>query len=84
MRLFNRYYSKADLALVLGDIALVICVTAAVRGVMHAVNMTDAHKWGLWVTQGETIAAFTSEPRGARLFGNGQREKGDGRKLGSA
>ena len=58
MRLFNRYYSPADLALVLGDIALVICVTAAARGVMHAVNMTDAHKWGLWVTQGETIAAF--------------------------
>jgi len=58
MRLFNRYYSPADLALVLGDIALVVCVTAAAGGVMHAVNMTDAHKWGLWVTQGEIIAAF--------------------------
>jgi len=58
MRIFNRYYSTADLLLILGDIALVIFVTGAVRALLYMTDFTDVFNLTLWMSQGEQIAAF--------------------------
>ena len=58
MRLFNRYYSPADFALLLGDIVLVIFAAAAARAVMQTLSGSDIYRWGQWLFQGQSIAAF--------------------------
>jgi len=58
MKIFNRYYSSADILLVLGDIVMAILVTGAVRGLMYVTDFTDAFSITVWMNQGEQIAAF--------------------------
>ena len=58
MRLFNRYFSRADLLLLLGDIALAILAMGAVRAVTYVANIIPADNWTMWSGQGERVAVF--------------------------
>ncbi len=58
MRIFNRYFCRADLLLLLGDIALAILAIAGVHAVMYMANVMPANNWTLWPAQGEKIAFF--------------------------
>ncbi len=58
MRIFNRYFTSADLLLILGDVALAILAMGAVRAVTHVANIVPADEWIIWPGQGERVAVF--------------------------
>jgi len=58
MKIFNRYFSTADLLLLLGDVALAIFVIGALRALSDLANINHAQSWTLWTTQGNQIAFF--------------------------
>jgi len=55
MRLFNRYFSRADLLLLLGDVGLAIFAISAVHAVMNMAGLTQVN-WTQWTVQGEGVA----------------------------
>jgi len=57
MRLFNRYFSRADVLLLLGDVALAIFAIWAVHTVRHVTGLAPTN-WSQWAVQGEGIAAL--------------------------
>jgi sugar transferase (PEP-CTERM system associated) len=56
MRIFNRYTSIYDSILLLGDITIAICATAAVRAVMEFANSVGTPHWSHWLFQGLAVA----------------------------
>ena len=57
MRLFNRYFSRADMILLLGDVAMATFAIWAVHTVRHVTGLTPTN-WSQWAVQGEGIAAL--------------------------
>jgi len=58
MRIFNRYFTTADLVLILGDVALAILAMGAVRAVTYVANIVPVDDWIMWPGQGERVAVF--------------------------
>jgi len=57
MRIFNRYFSTADLLLLLGDVALAIFAISAVQTVRYVTDLNPTN-WTQWTVQGEGIAVL--------------------------
>jgi sugar transferase (PEP-CTERM system associated) len=56
MRLFNRFYSRFDLLLLLGDIALTVAASVGTRYLMALLIFSDTPDWTKWITIAWTIA----------------------------
>ena len=58
MRLFNRYYSRYDLLLLLGDVALSVCLTELVRFGAFLTGLSEGPDLWWWMIQGLALGLF--------------------------
>ena len=58
MRIFNRYYCRSDLVLLLGDAWVSFSATLIVRATMISVGFSADEQWLLWISQGVVMATI--------------------------
>jgi sugar transferase (PEP-CTERM system associated) len=58
MRILNRYYSRYDLVLVIGDVVVSFVSTAAVRAFMVIASLSSIEEWRFWTLQGAVMAVI--------------------------
>ena len=58
MRILNRYYSRYDLVLVIGDVLVTFVSTSAVRAFMVIASLSSIDQWLFWTLQGAAMAVI--------------------------